>query len=79
VLVDHPDAKVIGIIGAVYGNFLAPDFNLPLIGMVQTEKDAHQGRLSRTILSEDSMNFPLLYLQGDIVIGDNTGKLLTDV
>ena len=77
-LVYHADAQGIGIQGAFNLHFLSPDFNHTLFRLVQPEQHAHQRGLTCSVLSQQGVDFPLLKLKGNIVVGYNTGKFLCD-
>ena len=77
-LVYHADAQGIGIQGAFDFHFLSPDLNHTLFWLVKPEQHAHQRGLTRSVLTQQGVDFPLLKLKGDIVIRYNTGKFLCD-
>ena len=79
VLVHHADAQGIGVVGVVDLHFLAVLMDLAFLRLVQTEQHAHQGGLTGTVFTQQGMDLTLAKLQGDIVVGDDTGKPLGDV
>ena len=79
VLVHHPDAQIIGIVGVLDADHLAILLDGSLLRLVQPEEDAHQGGFPRAVLPQQRVDFALFQLEGDVVVGDDTGETLGDV
>ena len=62
VLVYHTDSQGIRIVRVIYGNTFPVFVNLPLLRLIQPEKHTHQSGFSRTIFSEQRMDFPFFEL-----------------
>ena len=79
VLVHHADAQVVGIIGVLdlYLNAILTDG--ALLGLVKAKQHRHQRGLTRAVLAQQRMDLTLTQLQGDVIIGDDTGELFGDV
>ena len=59
-LVYHADSQGVCVIGVTDADGLTVLADFTLLRLVQSEKDTHQGRLSGTVLPEQSVNFPAL-------------------
>ena len=59
VLVHHADPQLVGDIGVVNAHFFATDLDVPCVRLIQTEQNAHQCRLSGTVLAEQRMHLTL--------------------
>ena len=79
VLVYHADAQRGGVIGVADGHRFAilPDF--AFLRLIQAEKDAHQRRFARAVLTQQRVDFAVAQLEGDVVIGNDAGKALGDM
>ncbi len=77
-LVHHSYAECRGRIGILDLNFFSADFYDSRIGVVGSEKNRHERRFARSVLSEKSVNFVVSYRQVDIVIGDYAWKSFCD-
>ena len=78
-LVDHADAKSVGIVWIFDGNGLPVLADAACLRLIQTEKNRHEGGFSCTVLPQQSMYLSPPELQSDVVIGDDTRELLRDV
>ena len=78
-LVHHADAQRVGVVGILDADDLAVFANLALFRLIQTKEHAHQRRFARTVLAQQRVDFALFQLQGDVVIGNDSRKLLGDV
>ena len=79
VLVHHADAERGGIIGIVDLDGLAVFADLARLRLVQAEEHAHERGFSGAVFTEQGVDLALFELQGDVVVGLNTGELLGDV
>ena len=75
----HADAEGVGIVGIVDLDFLAVFFDDALLGLIQTEQNAHQGGFACAVLTQQGVDLAPFQLQGDVVVGDDAGKALRDV
>jgi hypothetical protein len=76
--VDHADAEAYGIRRRFYLNGPALDFDLALVGAVESEEDRHQGGLAGAIFADNAMNGPLGDFQGYVLVGVNSAKAFVD-
>ena len=79
VLVHHADAQVVGIVGVADAHLLPVHADLALFRLIQAEQHAHQGRLAGTVFTQQGVDLALFKLQGDVIIGDDTGEALGNV
>ena len=75
-LVNHAYSESRGVIRIVNGHLFAVFSYLALFRLIKSEKHTHKRRLSRTVFSQKSMDFSPFQLQGNIIVGDNSRKLL---
>jgi hypothetical protein len=78
-LVHHADAEFVGVVGVADGGFAAVHQDPARIGLVEAEKDGHEGRLAGSVLSQQGVDRALLHPEGHAVVGANSGKILGDV
>ena len=78
-LMNHADAQRVGVIGVVDFNRLAVDPDFPFFRLIQAEKDAHQRGLSGAVFTQQRVYFALAQLEGNVVIGNDTGEALGNV
>ena len=79
VLVHHADAERGGIIGVVDLDGLAVFADLARLRLVQAEEHAHERGFAGAVFTEQGVDLALFELQGDVVVGLDTGELLGDV
>ena len=79
VLVHHADAQVVGVVGVLDGDLLAVLFDNALLRLVKAEEHAHQRGFACAVFTQQSMNFTLFQLKGDVIIGDDTWEPLRNV
>ena len=79
VLMHHAYAQRVGVVRVVDLDFFSVFLDRTLLRLVQTKEHAHQGRFTGTVLAQQGMDLALAQLQGDIVVGFDTGKFLGDV
>ena len=79
VLMHHADAEVVCVVRVLYLDLDAVLFDDALLGLIQTEKHAHQGRFSRAVFAEQRVYLALFELKRNIVVGDDAGEPLGDV
>ena len=79
VLMHHADAKVVGVVGVFDLDLPAVLFDDALLCLIQTEKNAHQSRFAGAVFTQQGVNFALLQLQGDIVVGNDAGEFFGNV
>ena len=75
----HPDAQRGGVVGIVDPHDLTVFLDLPRFRLIQAEQHAHQGRFARAVLAQKRVDLPSPQLEGDIIIGDDTGKFFGDM
>ena len=68
-LMNHADPQCIGVIGILDPHFLPIFFDDTLFRLIQAEKDTHQRRLPRSVLTQQSVDLALFELEGDIIVG----------
>ena len=56
VLVHHADAEGVGVIGVLDGDLHTVLFDDALLGLIQSEQNAHQRGLSRAVLTQQGVN-----------------------
>ena len=78
-LVHHADVQRRGIVGVVDVNDLTVLLDDACLRLVKAEEDAHKGGLTGTVLTQQGVDFSPAQLQGDVVVGNDAGKLLPDV
>ena len=79
VLVHHADVKRRGVVGVVDLDLLAVLFDDTLFRLIQAEENAHQRGLARAVLSQQSVDFALFQLQGDVIVCLDSGEYLGNV
>ena len=77
-LVDHAYAEPGRIVGVVYLYDLAVFLDNALLRLVHSEKHAHERALARAVLAQKRVDLALPELEGDVVVGYNSGKALSD-
>ena len=75
----HTNAKVVGVVGVADLHLLAVHVDLAFLGLVQTEQNTHQRGLTGAILTQQSVDLALFQLEGNVVVGNDTGEALGDV
>jgi hypothetical protein len=78
-LMYHAYTQEGGVVGAADLNIPAPDPDTSAVGFVKAEEDGHEGGLSRAVFPQKRVDFPLLHLEPDLVVGDNSGKYLGNI
>ena len=78
-LVNHADPQIIGVIGVVDLDFNAVFLDGAFFRLIKAEQHAHERALSRSVFTEQRVDFSFLQLERDIIVGDDTGELLRDV
>jgi hypothetical protein len=78
-LMHHADTQGIGIQGAFHFDFLPLYFDHALLRLVKSEENAHEGGLSRAVFSQQRVDLTLFQLNRNIIIGNDSRKLLCDV
>ena len=79
VLMHHAYAQCVGIVRVVDLDFFSVFLDRTLLRLVQTKEHAHQGRFTGAVFAQQGMDLALAQLQGDIVVGFDTGEFLGDV
>ena len=79
VLMDHPDAEVVGVIRVVDFDFFSVLLDDTLLGLVQAEQNTHQRALAGAVLSQKRVDFAFFQLEGNVIVGDDAGESLRDV
>ena len=79
VLVHHADAQGVGVVGILDGHHLTVLFDDALLRLVQAEQNTHQRGFARAVFAQQGVDLALFQLQGDVVVGDNTGEPFGDV
>ena len=79
VLMHHADAEFVCVVRVADLDLAAVLVDLALLRLVQTEQDAHERRFARAVFAEQGMNFSLFQLQGNVVVGDDSGETFCDV
>ena len=75
-LMHHADAESRSVVRVLYLDGFAVFAYLAFLRLIQAEEHAHQRRLTRTVLTEQSVNLALAELQRNIVVCDYSGKFL---
>ena len=75
-LIDQPDSLGNCICRATQDGFLAAQENLPFIGAIKSDQNAHEGAFARAVFAQQGMNFAGLDFKIYVVIGNYTGKTL---
>ena len=78
-LMYHADAECIRVVRVADIDNLAVFQYFALFRLVKTEKNAHKSRFSRSVFAEQGMNLALFQLQGNVVVGNDSGKPFGDV
>ena len=78
-LMHHTYSERRCVVGVVYFNDLAVFLDCALFGLIKSEKHRHKSRFSRAVFTEKRMYLAAAKLKRDIVICDDSGKLLCDV
>ena len=73
-LMDHAHPQLNGSFGAEVGNLLSLDREAPPRWRVNAVENVHEGTLSRPVLPHQGKNFPLMYRQGHVIVGQHPGK-----
>ena len=76
---DHADVQGRSIIGIVDVNDLAVLLDHACLRLVKAEEDAHKGRLTGAVFTQQGVDLSPAQLQRDVVVGYNAGELLPDV
>ena len=89
--ISSPKAAIESGIGMVHQHFmlipvmtvaenivLAVDADLTLVGVVQPVEDVHQGRLPRSVLTEQRVDLAAAEIEVDVVVGEDARKGLGD-
>ena len=76
---DHADVVGVRIVGGAESHLLAPDEDLAAVRFIHAEEHTHQRGFAGAVFPQQGVNLALLDLDGDIVVGDNPGKALSDV
>ena len=79
VLVDHADAQCIGIVGVFDLDDLSVFLDLSLFRLIQTEENAHQGRLAGAVFAKQGVYLAFPQLKCDVIICNDARKPLRDV
>ena len=78
-LVHHADAERRGVVGVVDLHDLPVLANLPGLGLIEAEEDAHQRALAGAVLAQKGVYLAFPQPEGDVVVGDDARELLGDV
>ena len=79
VLVDHADAERVGVVRVADLDLAAVLVDLAFLRLVKAEEDAHERRFACAVFTEQGVDLTLFELQGDVVVGDDTGETFCDV
>ena len=79
VLMDHADAVRKGILGGGDGDGLAVHQNFTFIREVDTGQHIHQRGFSAAVFAQQGQNFPLVNIQGNVIVGDDLCEALGNV
>ena len=77
-LMHHADATANGVARTLQRNLRAIHENLALVRLVQPVDHLDQGRLTRTVFSQQPNDLTLVDSQRHVVVGDDSGKALGD-
>ena len=78
-LVHHSYPQGVRVIGVSDNNVSAILPDSAFLRLIQSEKNTHQGRFTRSVFTEQSMNLALTHMQGNVVIGDNGRETLCNI
>ena len=78
-LVHHADAERRGVVGVVDLHDLPVLADLPGLGLVKAEEDAHKRALARAVFAQKGVYLAFPQPEGDVVVGDDARELLGDV
>jgi len=76
VLMDHPDAQVIGVFRRGNGDFLPVDKDLPGIRVIDAREHVHERGLAAAVFPQQGQDFAAPDLQGDLVVGYDGSECL---
>ena len=79
VLMHHAYAQCVGVVRVVDLDLLPVFLDNTLFRLVQAEQHTHQGGFTGAVFAQQGMDLALAQLQGDIVVGFDTGEFLGDV
>ena len=79
VLVDHADAERVGVVRVADLDLAAVLVDLAFLRLIKAEEDAHERRFACAVFTEQGVDLTLFELQGDVVVGDDTGETFCDV
>ena len=79
VLVDHADAQVDGLAGALDVDGRAVDEDLAGVGGEQPVGDVHQRRLAGAVLAEQGDDLAAVNVERDVVVREDARESLGDV
>ena len=77
-LVHHADLMIKGILRGTDYNLFPVDQDLPFIRVIDPGDHIHQGRLAAAVLAENSQDFPPVYVQIHMIIGQDAAESLGD-
>jgi len=78
VLEHHADTGLDGLDRALQCGLRAVDRDRALVGLLHPVEDLHQRRLAGTVLADDGVNRAPADAEGDVAVGDHSGKTLGD-
>ena len=78
-LVDHADAERVGVVRVADLDLAAVLVDLAFLRLIKAEEDAHERRFACAVFTEQGVDLTLFELQGDVVVGDDTGETFCDV
>ena len=71
---DHANPAGGGVMGGAKGDLMTFEVDGPLIRGEKTVEDAHQRRLAGAVFSQERVDFALIQVKVDTVIGDQPAK-----
>ena len=77
-LMDHADAVVQGVPRLAERGPSAVDKDFPVIRLIATGEDVHEGRLAGTVFSQQGVNLPGQDLKIDAVVGNDVREPFYD-
>ena len=78
-LMNHADVQGRGVIGIVNLHNLPVLLDHACLRLIQAKQNRHQGGFTGAVFTQQRVDLSRFQLQGNVVIGNDTGKLFSDV